>query len=237
MDLFAFRSLILFFSYIFRAHILQHGRTLLWVNWTDSAERAAVWTSGCPSSTCLSDELLAAKTCERTFICTGGVVWTLMDTLPPRDQIPKHCWYGKKNLEEKKRPRCRHGVYLKEKKKSWGMDFHCGQDCLELRLSALATEMRWRGTCIVVRWKFVKACVCFLMWSRTLYRRIISCMFGKSLCDESEKWGETRKWSCWVDQGLGLSLQKQKHLLKHWTFCNFTYLISIVNVDVAIVII
>lgn len=28
-------------------------------------------------------------------------------------------------------------------------------------LSALATKMRWRGTCIVMRWKCIKACVLF----------------------------------------------------------------------------
>lgn len=45
----------------------------------------------------------------------------------------------RKILEEKKTPRYLHGVYLKEKIKCRGMDFHAGQDCLELRLSALAT--------------------------------------------------------------------------------------------------
>lgn len=47
-------------------------------------------------------------------------------------------------------------MYLKEEKKGRGMDFHCGQDCLELRLSAFATVMRRRGTCIVMRWKIEK---------------------------------------------------------------------------------
>lgn len=41
------------------------------------------------------------------------------------------------------------------------MTFHFGQDCLELRLSALATEIRRRGTCVVMRWKCTKACVLF----------------------------------------------------------------------------
>lgn len=47
------------------------------------------------------------------------------------------------------------GVFKREKK-HLGTDFHFGQDCLELCLSALATKMRWRGSCMVMRWKFKK---------------------------------------------------------------------------------
>lgn len=84
------------FVYDHRAHIPRHGTIPLWAKWAGSAGRVAVWTSGCPSSTSPNDELLTAKRrpCERTFICTGWVVWTLMDTWPSRDQIPKHCWVG-----------------------------------------------------------------------------------------------------------------------------------------------
>ena len=146
---------------ISRVHIQRHGKTLLWPKWTDSAERAAVWTSGYPSSTCLNDELLAVKACKRTVICAGSVVCTLMDTLPSRDQIPKHCWQGKKQFggEKKKRPRCLRGMHSKEK-----MDFHFRRDCLEL--SASATKTRCRGACIFMSWEFKKkrkkkkACVC-----------------------------------------------------------------------------
>lgn len=60
---------------------------------------------------------------------------------------------------------CRlHGMYLK-RAGGWSSTF--GQeDCLEFRLSAFATEMRWRDK---------KACVLFNV-SRTVYRRIISCI-------------------------------------------------------------
>lgn len=92
----------IFFIYIFRAQSPHHGRTLLWAKWTDSAERVVVRTSGYPSSTYLNDELLTAKTCGRTFICAGRVLWTLMDTLPSRDQIPKCSWWAKKKLGGRK---------------------------------------------------------------------------------------------------------------------------------------
>lgn len=93
---------ILLFIYIFRAHILHHGRTQLWANWADSAERAAAWTSGYPSSTCLNDELWpATKMCpEMNFICTQREAWTPMDT----DYHPKIKFQSTADLGGKKIP-------------------------------------------------------------------------------------------------------------------------------------
>lgn len=206
---------------ISRVHIRHHGKTLLWPKWTDSAERAAVWTSGYLSSTYLNDELLAAKTCKRTVICTGSVVCTLMDTLPSRDQIPKHCWRGKKTFgRNKKRPRCVRGMNSKEE-----MDFHLGRDCLEL--SALATKMGCRGTCIFMSWEFhkrkKKACVC-----------AFSCEAGHCteglyhVCVVKPLWrevGRNQKTELLSGPRPRALSAETKHLLKHWTFCNFTYLI------------
>lgn len=62
---------------------------------------------------------------------------------------------GKKNMEEKKDPAVYMGCIKKRKKSRGGGGFPLGQDCLELRLSVLATKMRWRGTCTVLRWTFV----------------------------------------------------------------------------------
>lgn len=53
------------------------------------------------------------------------------------------------------------------------MTFHFGQDCLELRLSALATEIRRRGTCVVMRWKCTKACVLFNVKPDTVQKEYI----------------------------------------------------------------
>lgn len=69
---------------------------------------------------------------------------------------------------EETKPQLRrlHGVYLKElfkkKKKEPGDGFLLWTGLFELRLSAFATEMRWRGTCIVTQVEIQKekACVC-----------------------------------------------------------------------------
>lgn len=82
-----------------------------------------------------------------------------MDTQPPRDQNPKALLKGKekKKLEEKRQILLSAWLYLKERREKnepGGNGFP--QDCLELRLSAFATVMRWRGTCVVMGWKFRK---------------------------------------------------------------------------------
>lgn len=139
--------------------------------------------------------------CEMTFICTGRVVWALMDTLPPRDQIPKHCWWGEKILKEKKK--CS-ALYM-------------GCICLELRLSVFTTKMRrWGFSSILTR--ETKKHMCFLMWRWTLYRRIMSC-----ICLVKPLW-RVRK----VKRHQNMELlsgprwaplsAETKHLLKHWTF-------------------
>lgn len=56
--LFAFLQIVTPLSFFFSCRILSPrcGRTLLWAKWTDSAETAAVWISGCLLSTCPTDE-------------------------------------------------------------------------------------------------------------------------------------------------------------------------------------
>ena len=87
---------------------------------------------------------------ERTYICSVSVVWTLMDTLPPRDQIPKHCWWGKK----KTKTLASTWDVFKRRKKSRGMDSLCG-----LFWSCFCQPWRRDGgsTCVVMRWTFQKA--------------------------------------------------------------------------------
>ena len=194
---------------ISRVHIQRHGKTLLWPKWTDSAERAAVWTSGYPSSTCLNDELLAVKACKRTVICAGSVVCTLMDTLPSRDQIPKHCWQGKKQFGGEKKKATPLSAWDAFKRED-GFPLQTGlfgavslgnQD--EMPRSLYLHELG-----IQKKEKEKKSlCVCFFMWSRTLYRRIVSCMCGKASVTRSGEKPENRAVE--LDQGLCLSLQKQ----------------------------
>lgn len=73
------------------------------------------------------------------------------------------------------------------------MDFHFGQDCLELRLSALATEMRWRGACIVLdirkKEKRKKSmCVLFNVKPKSVQKDCITCVVTASV--SSQKSGE-----------------------------------------------
>lgn len=100
-------------------------------------------------------------------------------------------------------------MYLKEKKrrKRRRINFHFGQNCLKLCLSALDGSQDEMASCVVK----------------------ISVTTQKS----AEK--PERGAAEWTKALASLSAEK-KHLLKHWTLCNFTYLIKIVNVDVAIVI-
>lgn len=87
------------------------------------------------------------------------------------------------------------------------MYIHFGQDCLELRLSALATEMRWRGTCFVVRWR-CDAGRC----TEGLYR-----VCGKASVTRERK-QNTELLSGPRPRPLSA---ETKHLLKHWTFYQF----------------
>lgn len=121
-------------------------------------------------------------TCERTSICARSVVWTLMDTLPSRDQIPKHCWWGKNNLEKEKRLQCLHGRHLKDNKreKRWGMDFHFGQFGVASVSLDNEDEMARHELENEKRKKKKKTCACFSLWSWTLCRRIISCTRDKT---------------------------------------------------------
>lgn len=60
------------------------------------------------------------KTCERTCICKVRVVWTPVDTWPPRDQNSKALLMGKEIFGGKGRPRCLPGIYLKKgKREAW----------------------------------------------------------------------------------------------------------------------
>lgn len=163
----------------FRVHILHHGRMPLWAKWTGSAEKAVAWISGCRSSTCLNDENVNTKNLQEDLIICTRVVWTLMDTLPSRDQIPKCSKmlmrqenFGRK---EKNTTAVYQGMYLNEGKKKkflQGMDFHFGQKRVGVASNS-GEKTRSHGSRIKP-----KACVCFLMWRRTLCRRTVSCMRG-----------------------------------------------------------
>ena len=126
------------FVLILRAHTRRRGRTPLWAKWTASAERAAAWTSGYRSSTCLSDEPAAAQTCERTCTSPAQGKWCEPCWTSCHPEIKfqstadgeRKCWGGNK------RPCCLHGMYLKEEEEGRWMDFHFGQDCLKFCLSA-----------------------------------------------------------------------------------------------------
>lgn len=71
----------------------------------------------------------------------------------------------------------------------------------------------------------------------TVQKDYIMYLFGEAYVT-SQKSGERPEHGAveWTKALASLSAET-KHLLKHWTYCNFTYLIKIVNVDVAIVII
>lgn len=106
--------------------------------------------------------------------------------------------------EGEKKPCCLYEMMSlkdEEGEKKAGVGF--SQDCLELHLSALAIEMRRRGSCIITRWKwhcflfffFFSFFKCDTGW--TQYRRILSCvcLVKDSVTEKSEKCGETRTWS------------------------------------------
>lgn len=139
------------------------------------------------------------KTCEEDMIICTRVVWTLMDTLPSRDQIPKCSKmlmrqenFGrkeKKTKQKKKHNCCLPGDVFKwggkKEKLLQGMDFHFGQKRLRVA-SGSREKMRRRG------WRIKpKACVCFSMWRRTLYRRTVSCMRGSRSARRREGAEET----------------------------------------------
>lgn len=188
---------------------------------------------------------------ETNFICTQREAWTLMDTdYHPKIKFQSTTDIGGKKIpgrkEGEKKPCCLYEMMSlkdEEGEKKAGVGF--SQDCLELHLSALAIEMRRRGSCIITRWKwhcflfffFFSFFKCDTGW--TQYRRILSCvcLVKDSVTEKSEKCGETRTWSRWVDQGLGLSLQKQSTRWNTGPTAVSLVWLKTVNVHFAVVII
>lgn len=171
------KAFILFLIHIFRAHIRRRGRTPLWAKWIYSAERAAVWTSGYLSSTCRSDELSAAQTCEGTLISTGRVVWTLMDILPPRDQIQSTAGGERKFRRKQKSLLSTWDVCKRVKKKAGRWISTLDRTVWSCICQPL--QPRWDGEAIVSSRDGNlngEKHACFLLWSWTLYRWIISCI-------------------------------------------------------------
>lgn len=188
---------------------------------------------------------------ETNFICTQREVWTLMDTdYHPKIKFQSTADFGgEENSWKKRRGKKTLLSVWDDVFKGWGGGKKAGvgfsQDCLELHLSALAIEMRRRGSCIITRWKwhcflfffFFSFFKCDTGW--TQYRRILSCvcLVKDSVTEKSEKCGETRTWSRWVDQGLGLSLQKQSTRWNTGPTAVSLVWLKTVNVHFAVVII
>lgn len=107
----------------------------------------------------------------------------------------------RKIWRKKKDPAVYMGCIKKRKKSRGGGGFPLGLDCLQLRLSVLATKMRWRGTCTVLRWTFVlkkkkKACLLFNVKLDTVQKDNIMCLLGEASVTSQKSGEKTREWSC-----------------------------------------
>lgn len=164
---------------------------------------------------------LEKTTCERTSICARRVVWTLMDTLPSRDQIPKHCWWGKNNLEKEKRLHCLHGMHLKDKKREqrWGIDFHFGQFGVASVSFDNEDEMARHELENEKKKKHVRAFLCEAgHCAEGLYHVHVI----KPLWRVRKAWRNPKMELLSGPRPRPLFAETE-HLLKHWTLCNFTY--------------
>lgn len=105
-----------------RARIPRRGTIPLWAKWVGSAGRVAAWTSGCPSSTCPSDELSAARRKKKNLwkdfhlhrIGWCGPWWTRYH---PQIKFQSVAEWGKEILEEENRLCCRLEMCLEERTK------------------------------------------------------------------------------------------------------------------------
>lgn len=168
--------------------------------------------------------------------------------LPSIDQIPKHCWFGGEENSWKKRGEKKTFLSVWDDvfkgwggKKSRGLDFHrtvwsCIFQPWQLRWDGEALVSSQGGNGVLFFFSFLSF-KCDTGW--TQYRRILSCvcLVKASVTEKSEKCGETRTWSRWVDQGLGLSLQKQSTRWNTGPTAVSLVWLKTVNVHFAVVII
>ena len=207
------------FHFFFRVHILLRGRIPLWAKWTGSAEKAAAWISGCPSSTCPNDDDYKKKPARGLEILhksgvnpDGHITIQRSNSKVFRNVDEARDFWEKRNKKIPQLLSTRGCISMRKPRKKkeaflQGMDFHFGQKSF-----GVATGSRGKTRRHGSRMK-PKACVCFLMWRRTLSRRTVSCMRCWTSARRRESAEEPENDAAGQSEAAGT-----KHLFKHWTF-------------------
>lgn len=193
----------IFLSLFFRAHILRHGKILLWAKWTGSAEKAAVWISGCRSSTCLNDEPVNGKKPAR------GLDNLLKSGVNPDGHITIQRSNSKvfQNVDEARKVGEKG---IKKKKLS------TGRSVLELHPLASASEKGRRGAGRELNQSMR---VLFNVTADTVQKDGIMYVWW-NICEASREHGGTRKQRCGTGQQPLCRNQALVQTLD--LLCNFT---------------